>query len=407
MAARNVPEPAADLDAYRWLVSEAGAEWLARAAEVGSDPLRRAERLRRALSPEQVHLVLQQLDLRQRAVSSGRFPDAPRMFFTPRSLEQATSQVVAACKARRFAPDASVADLCCGIGGDLTALARRCRVRGVERDAILALLAEANARALHLSHVAVATADAAEFPVRDFDAWHVDPDRRPQGRRTTKPELHEPSIEVIEQLRAAAPSAAVKLAPAAEVPSSWSSEAELQWIGEGRECKQLVAWFGALARHPGRRVASALGGPESAPVTVVGLPDQTVPPAVQVGRYVYEPHAAILAAGLSGALADRHDLTRVSPDCGYLTGDRLIRDPAMAAFELSDVFPFDVKRLKAALRERRIGCLEVKKRGVAVDIPALQRQLRVPGEEQRVLLLTRFRGRAVAMLARRVAAKEG
>jgi hypothetical protein len=326
------------------------------------------------------------------------------MFFTPRSLEQATSQAVAAYKAGRFAPQDSVADLCCGMGGDLLALAERCRVRGVERDAILTLLAEANARALQLSHVAVVTADAAEFPVRDFDAWHIDPDRRPAGRRTTRPEMHEPSIEVIERLRATAPSAAVKLAPAAEVPSPWGSEAELQWLGEGRECKQLVAWFGTLARHPGRHVASMLGGPESEPVTVVGLPDQPVPSAEEPRRYVYEPHAAVLAAGLSGTLANRHGLTSVSPDGGYLTGDRLIHDQAVAAFELTDVFPFDVKRLKAALRERRVGWLEVKKRAVVVDIPTLQRQLRVPGEEHRVLLLTRFRGRAVAMLAKRVAA---
>ena len=45
-------------------------------------------------------------------------------FFTPVGWEQATDELIAAYKASRFPADGPVADLCCGIGGDLLVLAR-------------------------------------------------------------------------------------------------------------------------------------------------------------------------------------------------------------------------------------------------------------------------------------------
>ena len=74
----------------------------------------------------------------------------------------------------------------------------------------------------------------------------------------------------------------------------------------------------------------------------------------------------------------------------------------MAVFEVLDALPFDARRLKKMLRERRIGRLEVKKRGVPVDPQTVARDLRVPGDESATLLLTRREKAVVAILARRV-----
>ena len=55
------------------------------------------------------------------APREAKFADAPQMFFTAVGLEQATDEWVAGYKASRF-PQGLVAELCCGIGGDLLAL---------------------------------------------------------------------------------------------------------------------------------------------------------------------------------------------------------------------------------------------------------------------------------------------
>jgi len=424
------------LDDYRWLTGQEGAEWLRRVAEDRHALVNQAGRLRKWLSPEQTHLVLEQVELRRRA--RAKFADPDRMFFTSLGLQQATDQYVAAYKAGRFAQGQALVDLCCGIGGDLLGLARRGPVAGVDRDPVAALLAAANARALGLAGgeaggVEVRAGDVAEVAVREFAAWHLDPDRRPQGRRTTVVELHEPGLPVIEKLLAANADAAVKLAPAAALPDDWSGRAELEWIGRRRQCRQLIAWFGGLADHTGRHRATILAetpdGGARVVRTVVGKRGRSsfsIPvsrePALgeedrkraaspfSVGRYVFDPDPAVLAAGLSGALAAEHGLSATGPRAAYLTGDRAVADPALACFEVTDVLPLDLKRLRRLLHERGIGRLEIKKRiqnrikkrGVAHEPDQLRRRLHLRGEGSAVLLLTPIGGTVTAILARRV-----
>jgi hypothetical protein len=214
-------------------------------------------------------------------------------------------------------------------------------------------------------------------------------------------ELHEPSAEVIDRLLLQCGDAAIKLAPAAELPERWVCDAELEWISRDGECRQLVAWFGRFAERAGGRQATVLAGAQS-PRTITGEMGVYVPPAGPVGQYLFEPDAAVLAADLTGALAVQLSVAPLVPNGTYLTGDRPLDDPALAGFEVTDVLPFDAKRLKALFRERKVGRLEVKKRGVPNDPAQLQRQLRAEGDRSATLILTRIAGRVTAIIARRL-----
>ena len=388
----------ASLDDYRWLTGDDAGGILQQLAASAHDPLREAARLRKELSASRVHLLLQQIELRRRA--RAKFAAADRMFFTPVGLEQATDEWVAAYKARRYqAAGTPVFDLCCGIGGDLVALAGPNRAIGVDRNRVAALLAKANAPA----QAEVVVGDVADLP--DVPAvWHIDPDRRPGDRRTTRAESYQPGPAVIDRLLNSNEGGAVKLAPAAVLPERWTSDAELEWISRAGECRQLVAWFGHLATNCGTRRATIVFGHDRPPQfrTLVGDPGVTPTAAARPGRFLAEPDAAVLAAGLVGALAQQHGLAAIAPGTVYLTGDQAVLDPALACFEVTEILPFDVRRLKAHLRERGIGRLEIKKRGVDIDPVRLRHQLRVPGDEMATLFLAR-RGRSVsALLANRV-----
>jgi hypothetical protein len=59
---------------------------------------------------------------------------------------------------------------------------------------------------------------------------------------------------------------------------------------------------------------------------------------------------------------------------------------------VTDVLPFGLKRLRALLRERGVGTLTVKKRGSAVEPEALRRQLRLRGDAEATIVLTRVAG---------------
>jgi hypothetical protein len=198
------------------------------------------------------------------------------------------------------------------------------------------------------------------------------------------------------------PHAAVKLAPATEVPDCWADRCELEWISRDRECRQLVAWHGDLARSPGRRRATIL--PTAcglAPRTLIGLPYQTVPIRDRVDRYIFDIDPAVLAAGLKGGLALEHGLFALGAGPSYFTGPRPIDDAALACFEVVDMLPLQSRQLAPYLRERGIGQLEIKKRGIGIDPEILRRDLKLRGDNSAALLITPIASRPAAIVAHR------
>ena len=247
-----MPEPT--IDDYRWLVGEEAQAYLDDATSSAISLVTLTKRLRAALSPERTHLVLEQVELRERA--RAKFSQPEKMFFTRKLLEQSTDEQIASYKASRFPSGQPIADLCCGIGGDSLALSQRGPCLAVDRDPVAILLVGANSRALQEGALTCEVADVRGLVDRlDCAAWHVDPDRRVAAQRTSQPVFSEPSLDVFQALHRRVDAGAIKLAPGAELADDWNDDApiELEWIGSRRECRQQVVWLGRLARHAGRR----------------------------------------------------------------------------------------------------------------------------------------------------------
>lgn len=331
----------ADPADIRWLISSAAGPYLS-AAQQDNRPLHtQIQSLRKDLSAARAHLILEQIELRERA--KAKFEHADKLFYERTALEQSTDEVTAAYKAERFPDNALVADLCTGMGGDFMALAVRGSVVGFDRDESLSILAQANGhiyRDLHVqskttrwdaSSPKVLSCDVRTCNLQEMAAWHIDPDRRPEGKRTTRVELHEPGPDLWQELWNQNHNGAIKLAPGAEYPQTWEEDYELEWISRDGSCRQLVVWDGDLARTPGQHCATVLS--RQVRRTICGNPD-IVPQSDSVGQFVYEPDAAVLAADLVSVLASEHDLHSLIPGGGYLTGDRLVEDPALTGFSV-------------------------------------------------------------------------
>jgi len=269
----------------------------------------------------------------------------------------------------------------------------------------MTILARANAAAngFDEKQCSVVEDDAADRFIGS-NPWHCDPDRRAGGQRTTWAELFEPSLEVMDRLLAQNDRAAIKLAPATDAPVAWNDIAELQWLSSRGECRQQIAWFGSLARHPGRRAATVVS-PSGANRTIVGEPSEDTPLATKIGSYIYEPDAAVLAAKLTGGLCRQHAVSAISRGIAYLTSDEWIDDTVLAAFQVIDVLPFDRKQLKAYCREHRLGRLEIKKRGVDIDPERLRKEVAASGDGQATIIVSPVSGRRWALITQRVGAK--
>jgi hypothetical protein len=101
-------------------------------------------------------------------------------------------------------------------------------------------------------------------------------------------------------------------------------------------------------------------------------------------------------------LAASRQFVALGPANCYLSDDQPRYDPALECFEVIEVLPFDLKRLKRLLRERGIERLEIKKRGPTETPETIRRRLDLRGDEEAALVVTAI-GRSVrAILARRV-----
>jgi SAM-dependent methyltransferase len=357
------------------------------------------ERLRRqGHEARLVNAALTQTRLRARA--RAKLGDlADRLFLTPEGLEQATRPVVADRHAARFAAAGvgRVADLCCGVGMELTALARRgLQVVGVDRDPLTCAVAAANVAALGLADRAeVRCAEVTAVDLTGFDGAFVDPSRRSGGSRTFDPGAYSPPYPFVLELAGRLAATGAKLAPGiahAALPAG----AEAEWVSHRGDVLECALWFGPLAGPAARRATLLPAGD-----TLTGTGEARAPVG-PVGRYLYEPDGAVIRAGLVAEAAALVPGRLVDPTIAYVTADRLVPTAFLTAYEVTDVLPFGLKPLRALLRARGVGRLTVKKRGSAVEPEALRRQLRLHGPAEATVVLTRVAGAPTMLVVRPV-----
>ncbi len=273
------------------LLTPQGRELLARLADGhadarGGSPLALAERLRREYPAGLVALAMAQQELRQAATA--KFSRAGDMLFTRAGYEQSSSEAIARHRASRLdrtlPRDAGrIADLCCGIGGDLIALAAAGEVLAVDRDEVHARLALHNVAVYGLAgRVTAIVSDVRDVRLAGVAALFIDPARRsgpgpasagPAPARTApanparrfRAGLSEPPLDWCVELTSQVAAVCVKAAPglpAELVPPGWEAE----FIAEGRDLKEAVLWSPALATAPVASPPGVRPGPRRATV---------------------------------------------------------------------------------------------------------------------------------------------
>jgi SAM-dependent methyltransferase len=379
------------------LRTPAGQAVLSAAAELaGADPLAAATALRaRDVEPGLAAAALTQAELRRRA--EAKFgPDAHRMYFTRAGLEQATRSVVAERRAARLAAAGvrALADLGCGIGADAIAAARAgIQVYAVDSDPFTVAVAGANAAALGLDHlVRVDCRDATEVDLSGVQAVFCDPARRDgrTGRRIFDPLAYSPPWDFVTALPDRVPRTVLKLAPGVD-HALLPAGAEAEWVSVAGDVVEATVWCGPLAEVPRR--ASLL--PADHQLTGSGTAKAGVG---EVRRFLYDPDGAVVRAHLVAEFASTVDGVLADDSIAYVFAPHAVDTPYARCFEVLEVIPFSVKRLRAALRARGAGRVEIHKRGSAVDVEALRRDLRLAGDSAATVMLTRVAGAPTAIL---------
>jgi hypothetical protein len=374
------------------LVAGEGARLLTELAALGdvspADELRLTGALRARYPADVVAAALDQHELRRRA--RVKFSRAGSMWFTRDGLEQASPEPVATHRARRYAQRGRVVDLCCGIGGDLIALAAGADSPplAVDRDPLHLRMAALNA-AVHGGQVDTDLADVREVSLAGAGAVFIDPARRGGGRRLRTGES-EPPLDWCVGLIERVPAVGIKAAPGLDrelVPPGW----EVEFVADGRDLKESVLWSPALAGAASRATVLPAGDQL--------LPDPGERVAVRApGRYLLDPNPAVTRAGLVGELARSLGAWQLDPMIAFLSSDEPMVTPFGRCLRVLADGPWREKELPARLRALDIGVVDIRRRGLAGDVAALHRKLKLSGSRRAVLVMTRREDRPWALI---------
>jgi SAM-dependent methyltransferase len=357
--------------------------------------LRLGTQLRARYPADLVVDALAQHELRLRA--RPKFSRAMEMFFTRPGLEQASAEVVARHRSGRYGAAGQVADLCCGIGGDLVVLAEDHRVLAVDRrvlavdrDPLNLRIARANADVCGVAKgVTPVQSDVRDVGLAGLDAIFVDPARRSGGRRL-RAGHSEPPLEWCLGLAGKIDAVGIKAAPGLPheaVPPGW----ELEFIAIGRALKEAVAWSPALATGATRATILPQGHtlvPEPGPPVEVRMP----------GEFLLDPNPAVTRASLVQDLARSLGAWKIDDQIAFLSADVPLRTPFGRALRVIDSAPWNQKQLPARLRELDIGAVDIRRRGLAGDVDQLHRRLRLSGSRRAILVMTRVQDRPWALV---------
>ncbi|RBY91876.1 class I SAM-dependent methyltransferase [Blastococcus sp. TBT05-19] len=335
---------------------------------------------------------------RQRHKARATFgADADRMLFTSDALEQAGRPELAARRAARLLAGGadSVADLGCAAGTDTIALARAgARVLAVDVDPVARELTALNVEALGIDDVWVVAGDAVEMvaaargrEVAGCGAAVLDPARRAGGRRQLDPDTWSPPWSTVVELLEKVPTSVVKVAPGLDhdrVPAG----VEAEWVSVGGSIVEALLWGSAVA-ETWRRATVVRDG------VVHELTADSDPGPASAGPvrgWLHEPDPAVIRSGLVSLVAADLGATLVDPTIAYLTSDAAAESPWVSSYRIDEVLPFNLKKLRALLRERGVGRVVVKKRGSAIEPETLARQLRTDARGTATVVVTRVAG---------------
>ncbi len=399
-----------DLKIWQDINTEAFADLVAAAALCKLGDVQAISRLRQRWDADYVTAALSLGQARTKAQL--KWPDhAATLMADSVGVEQATSERVGMYKAARFAKlGRPVVDLCCGIGGDAMALGKQV-VLAVDRDPVRAWMTQRNVgcpavatdlKNLLLENFPVGSKGTEDKLPGGFEnpldklpggvVFHIDPARRNSHGRTHHYADYQPGPLEIEALLEKWPTGAIKLGPGVdreELPPG-----ELEWISDSGRLVQAVLWTGELA-GPSRRATCLPAG-----LSLAGEPD--TPPGGPIQRYVMTFDASVERAELIGRLCQELDVRCLHPRIGLLSSETLVTSPWVTCFEVLDVGPWRLKRVRDCLKAHDGGLVEIKTRDRVVDPDQLQKKLRGKGSARLTVFILRWGDKVRAIVAQRM-----
>lgn len=371
--------------------------WLRQHKAMDPDRLAMAKEAR-ATAPAPLHLLTQQLRLREKLRDKLPHWGDADVLLTQRAYEQSSSWASARFKTDLWQGRGEVWDLCGGLGADL--LCTRQRAPGpshhhCDTDPLLSAVVQHNAHALGLGEIVAHHGNGADF-ITDAgpDArLMMDPDRRHGHKRLAEPEAWSPDPRILANDTR---ETLIKLGPgidAGPLLRSFSMPMDRYWLSVGGECTEHLV-HRHLAANNALHHAIILNrdGTQNAQISGPADGDEGLPTGEPTNLCCL-PDPAILRARLVGTVAHKHHLKALHPQVAILIGDGAVTDFPGTVLTIDQQGPWDHKALRRHLKDRGIDRLRVSCRHFPQDTATVLKMLKVrEGGDRRLICTRRTKG---------------
>ena len=359
------------------------------------------------------------------------------------ALEQSTAQDIGRWKANLWPSEvgnASVHDLCCGMGGDSFFLPPSFKVVGIDLDENRLAMYSRNMEVLGKA-ASTLCADVRETASQNCSAespatfFTIDPARRAQeGENQRDLRNLTPTLEEVIQISKRYQGGMVKLPPGyppAEIPDG----TEILYLGGHSDCRECLVLFGTLAKHPdtvravmvdkaGNALAEwsrprdrsqetlddefqekldrndSLEGKDRTYRTATSRNDL---PIGDIAKYISEPAPILIRSHLfrSAAQAQDPEAHLISEGIAYVASNEPLPAPGFTCYQVIAHSEISTSAVRSMLKEHDIGKLTLKLRGVHLDPDAEIKRLKPKGKNSAILFYTRKAGEKIALLGKR------
>ncbi|RLI89855.1 MAG: SAM-dependent methyltransferase [Archaeoglobales archaeon] len=288
-----------------------------------------------------------------------KFTIGNKLFFDELGLRYSTPETIAEYRAKRLKCDV-MADVSCGVGGQLIFFAKYCRkVYGVELNPRRAVIAALNAMVMELKNVEIISGDAlsddAVAMVRDAEVVFSDPSRPPEEDVRTLDSLEPNPLKVVEKYRKITDKIAFELPP--QMPPERVDmylKGEKEYTSLNFKLNRLALYMNELAECK----VSAVSLPSEERVT---NEDEKVKikTTEKIKTFLYEVDTTVVKAGLLenliGKIGLEAELLKEDKRRTLITSNEDANSAFLRKYEVLDVVSFEKQAIKKALKEAGAG----------------------------------------------------
>jgi len=360
-----------------------------------------------------IKAIAEQIECKKKASVKLKTIYTDELIFTTQSLEQSSSESAASFKSTLL-QGKNFIDITGGLGIDFCFISKNFETAiYCEQDTVLAEIFDHNSRIMNCDNSIIRNEDGlkvlSEFDDNFFDWILVDPSRRKDGRRSVDLKYCTPNlIEHFEFLLKKGKKILIKLSPAfdtKEAKKIFKGITDFYIVSVDDECKELLVIVDSNLKPIAVNIHSIIISNNRRRIFSKSDDEETVKHFSEAikSNYIYIPNCSIIAADLTGKLANQFSLDWFSFNTHLLHGKEFNPEFPGRILRIENVEGYNQKRLTRFLKLNEIKSANIICKNFGCKPEEMYKKLKIKTGGNVFIVLTRNnKNQLISIIAERI-----